>query len=71
MAKITIYYGTVKPIVAHGVNQCRLLSFAEKYRGWHFLGKDKATKRAAISLQSKGYIQMEGEKFRFTYPKTE
>lgn len=52
-----------------GKNQCRMLAFAEKYKGWHTIGKDKATKQAAKSLSAKEYIEVSGDQFRFTYPR--
>jgi len=66
--KLIIFYGKPAPIRAVGVNQCRLLAFAEKYRGWHTLGNDKAAKRAALALSAKGCLEIAGDQFRFTYP---
>ena len=69
MSTFTIYYGAAKPMVARGVNQCRLLQFAEKFRGWHTFRNDVATKRAVMALHAKGYLQVSGDQFRFTYPR--
>ena len=66
--KFTYYYGAEKPIVAIGKNQCRLLSFAEKYRGWHTFKQDRATVRAINALQAKGCLEIIGDQFRFRYP---
>lgn len=69
MATFTIFYGAAKPIRAVGVNQCRLLGFAEKYKGWHTMASDRATRRAIRALQSKGCLEVAGDQFRFQYPK--
>ena len=69
--KLEIYYGAVKPIKAIGRNQCRLLSFAEKYRCWHSFKNDKATKRAIESLKRKDCLEVIGDQFRFKYPSSE
>ena len=54
--KYTIHHGTQRPAVAVGRNQCHALAFAEKYRGWHTIGKDKATRRAIEGLRRRGCI---------------
>lgn len=69
MATFTIYYGAAKPIRVQGANCVRMLQFAEKYKGWHTLAKDRATKRAAESLLRHGCIEVSGDQFRFCYPK--
>lgn len=62
--KLAIYVGKDKPLVAVGVNQCNLLGFAEKYRGWHSFKNDRPTKRAIKALENKGYLEVVGEQFR-------
>lgn len=64
--KLTIYTGGV-PMVAVGENQCNLLTFAEKYQGWHTYKQDRPTKAAVRALQGKGYIEVIGDQFRFQY----
>lgn len=66
--KLTIWHGKETPMVAIGANQCRLLGFAEKYRGWHTFKQDRPTKAAINALKNKGYIEVLGDQFRFTYP---
>lgn len=69
MATLTIWHGREKPMRAIGRNQCRLLQFAESYRGWHSAAKDRATQSAMRALSSKGYLETnEFGQFRFTYP---
>ena len=51
-------------MVAIGKNQCNLLSFAEKYRGWHTFKKDRTTIAAISRLQQKGYIEVIQDQFR-------
>lgn len=68
MTMLTIYHGASKPIKAVGVNQCRLLAFAEKYKGWHSFAQDRATKRAVKALESKGCLVVLGDQFQFVYP---
>lgn len=68
MATFTIFYGAAKPIKAVGVNQCRVLEFAEKYKGWHTFKQDRATVRAVRALAVKGCLEIVGDQFRFTYP---
>ena len=68
MPSLTIYYGAEKPIKAVGKHQVKTLAFAEKYRGWHTFANDRATKRAVLSLQSKGCLEIIGDQFRFKYP---
>ena len=68
MAKLTIYHGKSKPMVAIGVNQCRMLGFFEKYPVWHSIANDRATKRAAFGLYRKGYlIQNAFGQYRINY----
>ncbi len=69
MVTFKIYYGAPKSMVACGVNQVNMLRFACEHKGWHTMGKDRATLRAANGLNRKGYIEIEGDQFRFTYPK--
>lgn len=69
MASLTIYYGAAKPIRATGAHCVRLLSFAEKFRGWHTFKQDRATRNAVNSLQRIGCIEVSGDQFRFVYPK--
>lgn len=70
MATLTIWHGAEKPIVARGVNQCRVLGFAEKFRGWHYFASDKPTQKAIAALCGKGYLESdEFGRYRFTYPK--
>ena len=70
MATFKIYHGAAKPIVARGVNQCRLLGFAEQHRGWHSISSDRATRRALAALVSRGCLETnEHGQFRFKYPK--
>lgn len=68
MSTLTIYHGSSKPIRAVGRHQCNLLSFAEKYRGWHTFSQDRSTIRAVQSLTRKGCLEVIGDQFRFTYP---
>lgn len=68
MPKFTIYYGSAIPMKAVGKHQCRLLEFAEKYRGWHTYAQDRTTKRAVEDLHRKGYLEVIGDQFRFCYP---
>ena len=65
-----IYHGTSKPMRAVGTNQCRALQFAEKHRGWHTFTLDRATKTAILALAAKGYLEVTGDQFRFSYPGT-
>ena len=70
MPTMTIYHGKLQPMRVTGKNQCRMLAFAEQYRGWHTYATDKPTKRALDALVKKGYITTnEFGQFRFTYPK--
>lgn len=68
MTVFKIFYGATKPIRAVGQRQCKLLQFAEKYRGWHTIGKDKSDIRAMRALQSRGCLEVSGDQFRFIYP---
>lgn len=70
MESLTIWHGAIKPMRAKGVNQCRVLSFAERFKGWHYFADDKPTRRAIAALLKKGHLeQNESGQFRFTYPK--
>ena len=53
---VKFYEGHAKPISVVGVHCCKLAMFAEKYRGWHSYGHDRATKRAVDSLARRGAI---------------
>lgn len=70
MTKLTIYYGAVKPMVAVGRNQCRLLAFAERHHGWHSVNERcRASKRAVKALEQKGYLRTnEHGQFAINYP---
>ena len=70
MPTLTIYYGAAKPIRVRGAHVCSLVGFAEKYPGWHSLGKDRKYRRALESAKRAGCIETnEHGQFRFTYPK--
>lgn len=69
MEKFTIWYGAATPMVARGKHQCRLLRFAEQFKGWHTIGNDWNAKRAAKALAKRGCLELSGDQFRFTYPK--
>ncbi len=62
--KLAIYYGGPKPLVAYGRNQCHLLQFAFNNRGWHTIGRDRATKQAVRGLTARGYLDVVGDQFR-------
>lgn len=66
---LKIYHGAAKPIAVRGVNVCHLLSFAHAYRGWHTFKADRATRRAIATLQRLDCIEVQGNQFRFQYPK--
>ena len=68
MTTFTIFYGKAQPIKAVGRHQCRLLAFAEKYRGWHSYASDRDTKRAVSALLKKDCLEVIGDQFRFKYP---
>lgn len=57
MTTLAIYYGASKPRRAVGAHQCRLLAFAEKYRGWHTHAADRTTARAIAGLIRRGAIE--------------
>ena len=66
--KLTIYHGTEKPAIAIGKNQCELLEFAERYRGWHSYSQDRSTLRAVEGLVRRGCIEVNNyEQFRFCH----
>ena len=70
MPTFKIFHGRVKPMRAVGANQCRLLRFAETYRGWHSAAKDRATQAALWALAAKDYLEINAfGQFRFHYPK--
>jgi hypothetical protein len=66
--KLRIYYGGYGVMFAVGVHQCRLISFAFQYQGWHTFKKDRATLRAVNALEKKGCLEVKGDQFRFRYP---
>lgn len=70
MAIFEIHHGAAKPMKAIGVNQCKVLLFAEKYKGWHSFRNDRATRAAVERLHAKGYldINVQTNQFKFTYP---
>ena len=68
MATMAIYYGAAKPVKAVGVNQCRILRFAESHKTWHYMKPDRASKRAYAGLVKRGVIEVEGPCYRFKYP---
>lgn len=63
--KLTIYYGGAEPMIAIGKNQCNLLDFAYRYQTWHTFKSDRATIHAINCLQSKGYIEVIADQFRY------
>lgn len=69
MTSLAIYHGAAKPIRVRGHHVCRLVEFAEKYRGWHTAAKDRTTRRALASAVRAGCIEVDGDQFRFVYPK--
>lgn len=68
MTTITIYYGKALPIKVVGKHQCKLLSFANTYPGWHTFAQDRDTVRAVEGLKRKGCLEVIGDQFRFIYP---
>ena len=68
--KYTIWHGKAKPIVAIGVNQVKLLRFAEKFQGWHSFKNDRATMQAIAGLERKGCLEVDeiNQMFKFKYP---
>lgn len=56
--KFTIYTGKSRPAVAVGTNQCRLLGFAERFRGRHSYRTDRAMKRTRYTFH---YLTRSGE----------
>ena len=68
MTTFTIFYGAEKPIKAVGKNQCRILDFAERFRGWHYMRDDRGSVAAYRSLEKKGAIEIDGIRYRFKYP---
>ncbi len=69
MNALKIYYGAPNPIRVYGVNVCNLVSFAERYRGWHTIGKLRANRRALESAIRSCCIEAFGDQFRFVYPR--
>lgn len=63
--KLTLHLGREKPLVAVGSNQCHLLEFAEKYRGWHSFKTDRATIAAVKGLERRGYLEVYWETHQF------
>ncbi len=69
MPSLTIYFGSARgPIRATGKNCVRLLSFAERNRGWHTFKNDRATRNAIASLVRRECLEVSGDQFRFVYP---
>ena len=55
--KLAIYHGTIKPFLAIGKHQCKLLEFAFNFPDWHYWDeKCNDTKRALLALNKKGVI---------------
>ena len=68
MTTLTIWTGRPQPVHAVGKHQCRLLDFAERFRGWHSYADDRTTRRAIAGLLRRGAIQVnEHGQFRFIY----
>ena len=65
VTKFTFYGGKAKPAVVTGKHCCRLAMFAEKYRGWHTIGKDRETRRAVAILQRKLVLEVIGDQFQW------
>ena len=65
ITRFVVYCGKAKPVVVTGKHCCRLAMFAEKYRGWHTIGKDRDTRRAVAILQRKLVIEVTGDQFRW------
>lgn len=55
---LQIYCGYAVPYTAVGEHQCRLLGFAERYRGWHSFKNDRTTRRAIEGLARRGSIEV-------------
>lgn len=70
MTMLKIYHGAEKPMIAVGKHQVALLGFAERFPGWHTMGKDRCDIRAMQALERKGYLEVIGDQFRLTYPKS-
>jgi len=69
MAIFEIYYGKEKPITASGKHEVKLLRFAYEHKCWHYITmRGPAEKRAIKNLARKGYFEIQGDRFRFTYP---
>lgn len=71
MATLTIYHGALKPIIANGVNEVGILSFAEACRGVHYFNeKDKNRTKAIQRLEKKQCLNVDWNKhsFQFQYP---
>lgn len=64
--KLEIYCGYKEPRIAVGANQCSLLEFAERYRGWHSYKHDRATISAIKGLVRRRGIELnQFGQFRF------
>ena len=68
MNSLTIYHGRANPIIVRGKHVCKLVLFAERYKGWHTFKQDQTTKRAAASAERLGCIEVSADQFRFKYP---
>lgn len=69
MNSLAIYHGAPTPLRLRGKNVCRLVSFAERYPGWHTAASGRATRNALASAVRSGCIEQDGDQFRFVYPK--
>lgn len=65
VTRFTVYGGKAKPVAVIGKHCCRLAMFAEQYRGWHTIGKDRETRRAVAILRRKRVIEVIGDQFRW------
>jgi len=63
--KLTLHLGSDKPLVAFGSNQCYLLEFAERNRGWHSFKTNRATISAVKGLERRGCIEVSWETHQF------
>ena len=65
VATLTIWGGKARPLTARGANQVRLLSFAERNRGWHSFTRDRATIAAVKGLQRRGSVRLDWKTYQF------
>lgn len=67
VTKLTLYYGKAKPLVITGAKACRLVSFGESSKGWHYASD--ADKPVLEKLRAKhGCIDFANGMWRFVYP---